>query len=217
MVRMLLWQISLSTTRACASCCAWLHQDQVQIHQWHLLTQRQTSSCQSCQPPRCWPSSTEMPTDGASWSLSVGRRQSFAFAHVSSFCGRTNGSVASRQMSDTVKRIYLGLSGTTGLRVAVFTILKTGMLQYSTIWLTSTVFSEDHLAFGFHWQPPSADVHSYPRCHASPWSVKWERTAVQSVKHSFWQFGIKLVTVLAGVWLENQWYAQSVANGCMLL
>lgn len=31
---------------ACASCHARLDQDQVQIHQWHLLTQRQMSSCQ---------------------------------------------------------------------------------------------------------------------------------------------------------------------------
>lgn len=31
---------------SCASCHAWQDQDQVQIHQWHLLTQRQMSSCQ---------------------------------------------------------------------------------------------------------------------------------------------------------------------------
>ncbi len=37
---------SIINNSACASCHAWLDQDQVQFHRRHLLTRRQMSSCQ---------------------------------------------------------------------------------------------------------------------------------------------------------------------------
>lgn len=117
---------------ACASCHAWLDQDQVQIHQWHLLTQRQMSSCQvvsqagDLRPQKCR-------QFGASWSSSWKKAAVFCF-----FFPFGNALTSPRLPLGWVtkwerKKIHLDLNGAKGKGGIVFVMAGKSMLQRNLI------------------------------------------------------------------------------------